>query len=88
MNNKIDKETIDLHDVIIEAIQEKKGNNIVSINLSKIDGAVTDFFIITNGRLYNTSKCRFGGIGTPKLAKKLETKVWEKEAKKCQGDFT
>ncbi len=31
---------------IIRAIQEKKGENIISLDLRKIDEAVTDFFII------------------------------------------
>ena len=31
---------------IISAIQEKKGENIISLDLRKIDEAVTDFFII------------------------------------------
>ena len=38
-NNKLFK-------TIIDAIQEKKGERIVSLDLKKIDEAVTDFFII------------------------------------------
>jgi ribosome-associated protein len=35
-----------LFKTIISAIEEKKGNNIVSLDLKKIDEAVADFFII------------------------------------------
>ncbi len=35
--------------VIIKAIQEKKGENIVSLDLRKIPEAVADFFIICQG---------------------------------------
>jgi ribosome-associated protein len=34
---------------IIKAIQEKKGNNIISLDLKKIPEAVSDFFIICEG---------------------------------------
>jgi ribosome-associated protein len=34
---------------IIKAIQEKKGNNIISLDLRKIPEAVSDFFIICEG---------------------------------------
>lgn len=36
----------DLADAIIYGIQEKKGENIVQLNLQGLDGAVTDYFII------------------------------------------
>jgi ribosome-associated protein len=36
----------EIFSIIIKAIQEKKGENIVSLDLSKIPEAVADFFII------------------------------------------
>lgn len=36
--------------VIVEAIQDKKGNKITEISLSEVDGASTDAFIICQGR--------------------------------------
>ena len=38
-----------LSEIIIKGIQEKKGKDIVSINLQKIHGAISDFFIICHG---------------------------------------
>jgi ribosome-associated protein len=39
-----------LFKTIIEAIQEKKGENIVSLDLRKIDEAVADYFILCEAR--------------------------------------
>ena len=39
-----------LFKTILEAIQEKKGNEIVSLDLKKIDEAVADFFILCEGQ--------------------------------------
>ena len=39
-----------LFKTIISAIQEKKGDKIVSLNLKKIDEAVADFFILCEAR--------------------------------------
>lgn len=38
-----------LFETIIEAIKEKKGKNIVSINLQKIENTLFDFFVICHG---------------------------------------
>jgi ribosome-associated protein len=38
-----------LLEVIIESIKEKKGKNIVSIDLRKIENSIFDFFIICHG---------------------------------------
>jgi ribosome-associated protein len=38
-----------LLEVIIEAIQEKKGKKIVSIDLRKIENSIFDYFIICHG---------------------------------------
>ena len=39
------------HDLrlIADAIQDKKGENVVSLDLRKIDGAITDFFMVCDG---------------------------------------
>jgi len=78
MVKKIDKDTLKLHDVIIEAIQDKKGSDIVSINLSKVEGAVTDFFIITNANSSTQVKSIAGEVEDA-TREKLKEKVWKKE---------
>jgi ribosome-associated protein len=78
MVKKIDKETLKLQKVIIEAIQEKKGDNIISIDLSKIEGAVSDFFIITSAN--STTQVNAISDEIEKYARqKLKEKVWKKE---------
>ncbi len=39
----------DINSVIIEAIQDIKGKNIIKIDLTKIDESPTDYFIICEG---------------------------------------
>ena len=43
------RETIRLKDVIVEAILDKKGHDVVSLDLRNISEAITDFFIICHG---------------------------------------
>ena len=35
--------------IIVESIKEKKGKNIIQIDLSKLDNPLTDYFIICHG---------------------------------------
>lgn len=35
--------------VIADAIQDKKGQNVISLDLRGIEGAISDFFVICNG---------------------------------------
>ena len=39
----------EINDVIIDAIQDIKGKNIIKLDLRKLDDAPTDFFIICEG---------------------------------------
>ncbi len=47
--NKTKKESELLFAYIIKAIQEKKGKNIINLNLKKIENSVCDNFIICHG---------------------------------------
>ena len=54
---------------IIAAIQEKKGENIISLDLRKINEAVADFFII----------CEAGNqLQIKAIGENVEEKVWKK----------
>ncbi len=57
-----------LFKVIIEAIREKKGEKIVSLDLKKIDEAVSDFFIICEAQ---------SGIQISAIANNIEKQVRE-----------
>ena len=54
---------------IIAAIQEKKGENIISLDLRKINEAVADFFVV----------CEAGNqLQIKAIAENVEEKVWKK----------
>lgn len=48
---------------IIRAIQDKKGKNIVSLDLSKIDGAICSCFIVCNADSTTQVAAIAAGIG-------------------------
>ena len=56
--------------LIIEAIQEKKGHQIVSIDLSEVENSICDCFIICHGE----SGTQVGAI-TESIEKKLKEEV-------------
>lgn len=43
------EQTKQLVDTIVKGIQEKKGNNIVIVDLSKIEGTIARYFVICQG---------------------------------------
>jgi len=45
-NTKKQIQSDELTELIVKGIQEKKGENIVQLDLRGLDGAVTDFFIV------------------------------------------
>lgn len=49
MKKKLNNSEEKLFETIIEAIKQKKGKNIVSINLKKIENTLFDFFVICHG---------------------------------------
>jgi len=54
-------------ELILEAIREKKGHQIVSIDLSEVENSICDFFIICHGE----SVTQVGAI-TESIGKKLK----------------
>ena len=57
-------------ELILEAIREKKGHQIVSIDLSDVENSICDFFIICHGE----SVTQVGAI-TESIEKKLKEKA-------------
>lgn len=69
-----------LADVVIKGIQKKKGNDIVSLNLSKLPNAVSNFFIVCHGN----SKTQVEAIAESveeEAKKTLQMNPWQKEGK-------
>ena len=63
---------------IIRAIQDKKGKNIVSLDLSKIDGAICSCFIVCNADSTTQVAAIAAGIEEQEL-ETLGEKVWRVE---------
>lgn len=63
---------------IIRAIQDKKGKNIVSLDLSKIDGAICSCFIVCNADSTTQVAAIAAGI-EEQVLETLSEKVWRVE---------
>ncbi len=64
-----------LLETIVEAIKDKKGKNIVSLDMTKTDGAICSYFVICNA----DSTTQVGAIAAgieEKTEKELNTRVW------------
>jgi ribosome-associated protein len=57
-------ETKVLVNTIVEALQEKKGKNIILLNLTRLEGAICQYFIIAQGN-------------TPTQVSALSDEVWD-----------
>lgn len=79
MNKKSRKaETERLVEEIINGLQEKKGKHIVSLDLRKIDNAVTDFFVLCTGDS-NTHVNALSGSVEEEVRKAIKDKPWHIE---------
>ena len=69
MKNKLERDSELLGKTIIDCIQEKKGQKIVHIDLSKTDNSVCEFFIISHAD---------SGIQVRAIAKHIEESLKQK----------
>lgn len=76
MNNKSDKQT--LVNTIVSAIQDTKGEDIQVLNLSHIENAVADYFIICSGNS-NTQVSAIAGNIEKKVRNELKERPWHTE---------
>tara|TARA_Y100001954_G_C15706789_1_gene550833 strand:+ start:58 stop:420 length:363 start_codon:yes stop_codon:yes gene_type:complete len=76
--NYNEKEINEKIDVIANAINEKGGDDIVSINLSSIENSPCDFFIICSGNSNRQIQAIAKGI-EEKTIEKLKLKAWQRE---------
>jgi ribosome-associated protein len=72
-----------LFKTIINAIQEKKGEHIVSIDLRKIDEAVADFFIVCQANS-NTQLKAIADFVEHEVEENCDEKVYKHEGKQAQ----
>ncbi len=64
-----------LLETIIEAIKDKKGKNIVSLDMTGTDGAICSHFVICNADSTTQAGAIAAGI-EEKTEKELKTRVW------------
>lgn len=76
---RIKKEnTENLSEIIIKGIQEKKGKDIVSLDLRKLDNAVSDYFIVCHGNS-NTQVLAIADSIQDEVLNATGLKPWHKE---------
>ena len=64
-----------LLETIIEAIKDKKGKNIVSLDMTKTDGAICSYFVICNADSTTQVAAIAAGV-EDEVEKQLKTRVW------------
>lgn len=74
-----------LSDIIIQGIQEKKGNEIVRLNLREVKGSVTDYFVICHADSAAQISAITKGI-EDEVYKTLKQNPWHKEGVE-QGEW-
>ena len=67
-----------LIETIVSAIEDKKGKNIVSLDLSGFDGAICSHFVVCNADS-TTQVCAIAAEIEEKVFEKLGEKVWRIE---------
>lgn len=70
--------TLSLNDVIIQSIQDKKGENIICIDLRNISDTITDYFIICDADNSTQVKAIADHV-MEETAKRSGEKPWQKE---------
>ena len=78
MTKNTDSDTEKLKEIIIQSIQGKKGNQIVNIDLTKINNSVCEFFIISHGESNTQVKAIAQNI-EDKVRQELKEKAYHRE---------
>ena len=71
----------DLLAAIVDAIQDKKGIDIVDLKLSKLENAITDHFVICHGNSTTQVEAIADSV-EEKVKEVLKMKAWHKEGHK------
>lgn len=79
MQNKSDTdESKALKNMVVQGIKEKKGMDIVSLNMEKVAGAVCSYFVICHGTNRNQVEAIADSV-VEEVRKKTGAKPWHKE---------
>lgn len=75
---KVTDSSAQLAEVIIEAIKEKKGHEIVLLDLKKVENSVCEYFVVCSGDS-NTQVSAIANSIDEEVKKKLKEDAWHKE---------
>lgn len=78
IKNKAVKESTSISEIVIHGIQEKKGNEIVRLDLRNITSSVTDYFVICHAESSNQVKAIALSV-EDEVFKALKQEPWRKE---------
>lgn len=85
VKNKTERFSTQLSDIIVQGIQEKKGNEVVRLDLRGLSGSVTDYFVICHA----DSPAQLQAIAKSvedEVYKQLKQHPWKKEGE-SQGEW-
>lgn len=78
-------ESTNISEIIVHGLQEKKGNDIVRVDLRKLNSAVTDYFVICNADSSTQVRALADSV-EKEVYKALKEDPWHKEGFE-QGDW-
>lgn len=78
VKKKIEKLSTYLSEIAIQGIQEKKGNDIVRLDLRALNSSVSDYFIVCNADSSMQVKAIADSV-EDEIYKKTKTNPWHKE---------
>ena len=78
VKNKIAKESTSISELVIYGIQEKKGNDIVRLDLRNINSSVADYFVVCHAESSTQVKAIAQSV-EDEVFKALKQDPWRKE---------
>lgn len=75
---KVTDSSAQLAEIIIEAIKEKKGHEIVLLDLKKVENSVCEYFVVCSGDS-STQVSAIANSIDEEVKKKLKEDAWHKE---------
>ncbi|SKB73247.1 ribosome silencing factor [Daejeonella lutea] len=78
VKNKIAKESTSISELVIHGIQEKKGNDIVRLDLRNIHSSVADYFVVCHAESSTQIKAIAQSV-EEEVFKALKLDPWRKE---------
>ena len=78
IKNKIAQESTSISEIVVHGIQEKKGNDIVRLDLRNLHSSVADYFVICHAESSNQVKAIASSV-EEEVYKALKQDPWRKE---------